>query len=354
MDIGQMKHKEFGSDFYYPVDTEWTLADGEPSNFSTVAYELYFSGRSALYHLLKQGIATQAWKEVYLPSYYCHEVYRFIKTLPIVVQYYSYNPILPNTINWSEIPDRSDTVFVNTSFFGMKTLDVSSLQEAMVIEDLTHNLALIEFSVAPYCFGSLRKELPVGVGGFCFSPKGFELPKAELNIKADAVAAMKIDAMRKKLAYLKGEDADKDSYRALFSEAEHQFEQSVTQAGMPALAKQQLFTLDVKAILARKADNLAHAMEVVKEVDEIKLFEFDGTAPSFGLVFQCESGAVRDALRGYLIQNQVFPAVLWPDQNVALDRHLEDTLLFIHVDFRYTPEDISEITTMITRYFAHA
>jgi len=354
MDIGRMRNKEYGSDFYYPVAPQWSFDSHNDSYFASSNMALFFSGRSALYHLLVQGIAELGWKEVYLPSYYCHEVYRFVKALAIEVHYYQYNPAFDTTLNESSIPDRANCVLVNTSFFGMKTADASHLKHAIIIEDLTHNLVACETSEAHYCFGSLRKELPIGVGGFCYSPRGLTLPEGISNAEADATADIKVGAMRQKEAYLNGSNLDKAAYLNEFAKGESQFEADFTQAAMPDIAMHQLFSLDINAILEQKRKNLQQAMKALAHLDEITFLGSDNNRPTFGLVFQCKSPDVRNALRTDLIQNNLFPAILWPDQTEERDRLLAETLLFIHTDFRYDAKEISEITKMIISYFANA
>lgn len=354
MDIGRMRIKEYGSDFYYPVAPQWSLDSPNNSFFASANVALFFSGRSALYHLLAQGMNQLGWKEVYLPSYYCHEVYRFIETLPLSVHYYHCNPAFKIALELNNIPDQAHIVLVNTSFFGMKTADASYLKHTIVIEDLTHKLTACETSEAHYCFGSLRKELPVGVGGFCYSPRGLELPQGVSNPAADKLAELKIDAMRQKEAYLNGAINDKNTYLNQFAEGESQFEADFTQAAMPEIAKDQLFSLDIKGILEQKRQNLQQARAALSQLDEIKFLGSDDNRPTFGMVVQCKTAEVRNAFRAYLIQHNLFPAILWPDQLEERDRMLEETLLYIHTDFRYDAKDISEITKMIISYFDHA
>jgi len=354
MDIGRMRNKEYGSDFYYPVAPQWSLDSSNDSFFASSEIALFFSGRSALYHLLVQGIAKQMWKHLYLPSYYCHEVYRFVKELPIEIHYFHFNPASDAQLDRNSIPDRTDTVLVNTSFFGMKTADASFFENTIVVEDLTHKIKACGSSNAHYCFGSLRKELPVGVGGFCYSPQALEIPMGVANSEAHKLAELKIEAMRQKQAYLNGSSEDKTTYLEQFAKGESQFEAIYTQATMPEIAKRQLFSLDIDKLLVQKEKNLLQAMDELVHLDRIIVFGSVNNLPTLGLVLQCESTDVRNALRTHLIQNNIYPAILWPDQTEEQDRLLEHTLLFIHTDFRYDAKDISEITKTIISYFANA
>jgi hypothetical protein len=59
--------------------------------------------------------------------------------------------------------------YVVTGTGGVKKLDTSFLKKSVIIDDLTHNLLSFNESNADYCFASLRKQIPIAVGGFCLS-----------------------------------------------------------------------------------------------------------------------------------------------------------------------------------------
>lgn len=46
--------------------------------------------------------------------------------------------------------------------------------------------------------------------------------------------------------------------------------------------------------------------------------------------------------------------VLWPNQLNITDEEIEQTLLFLHIDFRYSTEDVTYIVNQINQYFLHA
>jgi hypothetical protein len=75
-----MINKEFGSDFHWLEIGDFRKANPE-EDFVNSLGQLFFSGRAALYHLLKMGIIQKGWKKIYVPTYYCHEVYKYIQDL---------------------------------------------------------------------------------------------------------------------------------------------------------------------------------------------------------------------------------------------------------------------------------
>jgi len=341
--------KEYGSDFHYNADSEWYLKDASNSLMNNNDFSLFFSGRSALANLLDQGIKESGWKQVFIPSYYCHEVVHFIERLPIKINYYDYNPLLDSPTKQLDIQDVESNVIINVSFFGLKGLDLSFLK-VIIVDDLTHDILGYENSNASYCFGSLRKELPVPVGGFCYSPKGYNLPNASHNLAAEEVAIQKLSAMLLKKQYLEGTFADKDLFRSLFIESENAFELKFTNSSIPEVAKSILFQLDINKILEAKKNNVKTALELLKDIADVK-FNNGNSDCSFGLLVECNSKQQRDALKLFLISRKIFPAILWPNQLLARDKAIEDQLLFLHMDYRYTINDIEIITKAIKDQF---
>lgn len=338
--------KEFGSDFEYATNEEFLLKDVTTSYFDTPNFTLFFSGRVALYHLLAQGIEELHWKHVFLPSFYCHEVIHFISSLNINVSYYEFNPFLDGTDKKLLVADLKGNVIVNVSFFGVSKLDLDYYENTIIIDDYTHDLLGIKDSTASYCFGSLRKELPVPVGGFCFSPKKLRLPEAPSNSLADAIAVRKLTAMYLKSEYLKGKFSDKEYYRSLYSSAEEQFENDATKAGFPDVAKALLFKLDFEKILLQKKKNLKIVHEQLAPFSQV----FKKDCCGFGLLLLCDDDHQKNELKSILINNAIFPATLWPNQLEALDIDIEKRMLFIHLDYRYNEQEVLHIATIIQRF----
>lgn len=348
-----MNRKEYGSNFHYPIDEQWYLSDPKMSFFGeNSAASLFVSGRSALYHLLEMGIEEEAWKRVYLPSYYCHEVSSFIKDLPIDVQFYPFDPTQDSRIDPAVVPDESDVVLVVVSFFGMPEADTSSHTNVTVVADLSHALTRMHYSEAHYCFGSLRKELPVPLGGFCYSPKKLKLPTAEHTMLAVSVSLQKEDVMLQLGSYLRGETEEKNLCRALFAQTEQDLEKTEMRAALPENSSIWLRQLHMEAILYRKQQNLHYLIQELKEVLGSRIVQNSGNYPSFGLLLRCHSKLERDALKFKLVESKIFPAILWPDQTQPEDMALMDQLLFIHADFRYDSNSLAYVVQVLKDFYS--
>lgn len=345
-----MTNKEYGSDFHYCSERNWNLTDDQQSFFDKENFALFFSGRAALYNLLKQGISENGWENIYFPSYYCHEVVHFLKDLQVKLHYYEFNPFLDSEEKIISIKDESNNVIINVSFFGLKKITKRIFYKATIIDDLTHDILSLSDSKADYCFGSLRKELPLPVGGFCFSPKLKKIPKASTNIQAQNTAVQKLTGMFLKQQYIDGKINDKTSFRSFFAEAEKNFEAQFTRTALPEIIVPLLFKFNILLILETKKRNIELALFLLNDTSRCK-FNFEKKQTGFGLTIECLSSIEQNNLKEYLIEKNIFPAILWPNQVFSKDIESSKKMLFVHMDYRYSELDIKYITSVINQYF---
>lgn len=336
-----MINKEYGSDFHYFNEVHTPKISFFDENFS-----FFFSGRVALYNLLESGINKHGWKKVGFPSYYCHEVVEYCKKLSIEVEYYSYNPLSDILPDWD---DAIESVFINVDFFGIKKLDMGFLKNSIIIDDLTHNLLSVSKSEAHYCFGSLRKQLPIATGGFVYSKaENFE-SHIDSNQFADDTALKKLTGMFLKSEYLKGLFSQKDIYRTMLSEAEENFKSYKTNAKLPEIILAQLLPLSPENLISKTYRNIQNIKKLIFPSEKVRLLQSSENT-EMGLVFVCENNDIRNQFKSYLIENKIFPAILWPEQFNISEIHLQNTILFIHADFRYESIDIEFMANVINKF----
>ncbi|WP_336958346.1 hypothetical protein [Chryseobacterium contaminans] len=334
-------NKEFGSDFHFIYSEKKQSKFLNQSNLT-----LFFSGRVAIYNLLKFGISKYGWKKVGFPSYYCHEVVTFCKDLDAEITLYEYNPLEDSEILWDDNPG---SVIINVNFFGIKKANLAFLKNTIIIEDVTHDLLSCNRSSADYYFGSLRKQIPIGAGGFCILKEG-ESFSDDLEITQTAVQTYhkKLAAMLLKTEYLGDKLEYNDLYRRYYQEAEHMFENHATDSLLPDQAITQLYTYSIEDIIAATKANIALGIEVLQPSEQ---FQIANNNNGFCLVLYCKNQEIRNQLREYLINNKIFPAILWPDQIFEKDKSLQNRILCIHMDFRYSSEEIKYIANKINRFF---
>jgi len=338
-----MKRNEYGSDFHYDLDSKITLEPGRESLFINNDFALFFSGRSALKALVSKGIEVEKWKKIFFPSYYCHEVVNFIRELPLEVDYYEYSPFLDATDKVLDVSDQQGNVIVNVDFFGLKKLELAHYKAATIIDDLTHNITGFSTSTASYCFASLRKELPIPCGGYCYSPLGYELPSGQFDVQSEEIAVKKLTAMYLKNLYLNGKFDSKDDFRNLFAEAEQEFSTDKGNVALPKTSEAVLSLLSVEKILEAKHRNIQIALHELSSCEEIEFNLGTGKNNSLGLLLRFKNELQRNACRDYLVAESIFPAVLWPHQKRERDILTEKLVLFIHLDYRYNKEQVDKI-----------
>lgn len=348
-----MIREEFGSDFHYVLSEKWRNLDAVNSFFDKKDYSLHFSGRSALYSILKSGIEEFGWKTIAVPSYYCHEVYSFIEKLPIRIQYYEITPFFDRAVSLKNWEDTDQTAILIVDYFGLGKPNIENIEESVIIEDLTHNLGEIKNSNAHYCFGSLRKVLPLPVGGFSYSPKKLNLEVPLQNLKAEDIAVKKIVGMYLKKMYIEQNFHEKDTFRTLFAESEHDFEESFTYGALPKIVNELLRTLRVNEIVLKKRDNLRFAKQLLKPTEIFQVISNNNNS-EFALILKFNDCEKRDSMKHFLIEERIYPIVLWPDQKSEANRNFQDSILFIHFDFRYNNNQIEHIISKINQYTNNA
>ena len=77
----------------------------------------------------------------------------------------------------------------------------------------------------------------------------------------------------------------------------------------------------------------------------------DESCTSFSLVLKLRNKEERDKLRMQMIENQIYPAVLWNVPESISDEIVEfsQTMLSVHCDGRYTLSDIQFLTNKLER-----
>lgn len=339
---------EYGSDFHLPLNDQWYLSKPENSFFNFGNFKFFASGRAALYAILRYEQATNGIDTLYLPSYYCHEVDEFIAKLSIDIHYYPCNPLQDAQKALEQIPNDRSVAVVTTSYFGIPAGEVGE-SDTLWIEDLTHSLAAIKESNATYVFGSLRKELPMPLGGFAYSTVK-ELPVTASNSVIENLWEGKAKAMKLKGKYLKGEDIDKAHFRALFASLEVALSKQDSDGGLTREGIDFLRKLDCEAIFQQKQKNINHLKTAInRELLQQHGIQLVGNA-SFALTLKFQQQKERDQFKKHLIDRNLFPAILWPAQKQEPDKQLEDRLLMLHVDFRYESKDIEAMASIINEY----
>lgn len=312
------------------------------SSASSVSWndcELYLSGRYAILDLVLYKKTYEGLTELYVPSYYCHDVTRLIES-QIDVKFYECSPI--SIVDLSLFPRNATVILVEYMGNKVRTIGDNSLK---VIIDKTHNpLSKFSYSFIPeFQFGSLRKIFPTGEGGFLF-PKLYLSQKKASSINEDSLKSLK-RAMHLKKVYLHGGDIDKKGFLKEFNAFEELLNNTTDIYNISEETLALLSILDVDTLHNHKKKNLDFLYSYYENSTVIQIFK-NNTYFSFFVLLEDYA-----YFRSKLIDNNVYPIVLWP--NYEGDIHLINgyVLVSLHADFRYDLQDVKKLTNILDGIF---
>lgn len=341
--------KEFGSDFHY-IDT----CNSGRAHLTNVfnGATLLADGRQCIVVLVRQ----YDWKRIWMPDYFCYEVIDTIKEQTgVKVMFYEDNPLHEGQVE--NLPFKEGDVLLRMNFFGLRDKRSNKNITCQVIEDHTHDpfghWAL--YSDADWCISSIRKILPLPEGGMMWSPKGHQL-KIKLNSSEEneKIAAIRWEGMEMKSRYLKNEDVSKDEFRRHYTETEEWFDHAE-----PALLDERSKTvvskqLDINLWQGAKRKNWTLLQRLVNSKACKVLKPEDDTCTMFSLVLLFDTKETRDKVRKHLIEECVYPAILWAVPESASENavNFSERMLSVHCDGRYSEDDIQQLASILTKAIA--
>lgn len=344
---------EFGSEFHWPDRSKWPH-ESPASPILPDDAQLYGSGRDALRALLEWGKLERGWRRVWFPSYFCADVIPAIAACMEEIASYEDSPLDPDPLVPPGVNTGSDAVIVLNPFGlrGPHSFDAV----ADVIEDHSHDPwgPWVRESRASWCFASLRKTLPIPDGGALWSPAGHDVPVAgPATDERKAASHMKLSAMALKTAYLSGGGVDKERFRSLQIEGERRIAAGPI-SGATELATEMLRSLPYESWRAARKTNWEFLASALRGEEGLRILEpHDEGACPFSVVLDLGARDVRDRVRGLLIDESIYTAVLWPlDEGPQNDltraaAELSHRLLSVPCDFRYARDDMSRVARSI-------
>ena len=305
----------------------------------------YISGRSALQAIIKENPSI---KSVAMPAWCCDSMIKPFLYAGMEVIFY---PVYFDRELVQEISFDSDVLFLMDYFgYSASTPDLSSYK-GIVIRDVTHSIFSSSYTDADYYFGSLRKWCGIWTGGYAWTADGHELPMEHSDDYGYAFLRQR--AMELKNSYIngyvdrKGNTVTDKGYLKVFEAAEECLEK----VGIgPAEYRDMCMAndLDVEFIKTRRRENakvLREAFHGWLIFPEMK----DTDCPMFVPILV--PNGKRDALRRYLISNEIYCPIHWSVSEYH--RHDERTEkiykneLSLVCDQRYTAEDMHKVVETI-------
>jgi len=258
-----------------------------------------------------------------------------------------------------ELPDarQGDAVLI-LNYFGLRApVEVAPRDGIEVIEDHSHDPASpwAMVSTADFCVASLRKTLPLPEGGVLWSPRQHPLPAdPEVTDQRRLALASKLQAMILKAMYLEGEPVEKSVFRMLSLKGEHELDVPSI-AGMSELTRTVLRAFPSASWRQARAANHAVLADRLAPLGWARLLHpVTGAGVPLSAVVMMDTAQRREAVRSRLIEERVYPSVLWSLEDPVLrvgHRALELSrrVLSIHCDGRYTTRDMERIAELVVK-----
>lgn len=335
---------EFGSDFHYIGSYSSKRAHLTDVFRNAI---LLADGRQCIVALIRQN----GWRRIWMPDYFCYEVIETIKEQTgIVVAFYEDNPLFEGRIG--DLPFKEGDVLLRMNYFGMRDIKSNNDIPIPVIEDHSHDpfghWAL--YSDANWCISSIRKTLPLPEGGMMWSPNGHTMPDvAPSDEENERIASTRWEGMEMKARYLQGETVCKDEFRKRYTETEEWFDQAeptlIDERTKKFICKQ----FDLNLWLGAKRRNWSLLNKLVS-LDNCTVIKPEHESCNvFSFVILLGDKAKRDKVRKSLIDNSVYPAILWnvPETASAGSKMVSERMLSIHCDGRYNEEDIRQLASIL-------
>lgn len=325
-------------------------------------YELFATARSVLFSIHHLLTSHQRRLQLHLPSFFCMETTAQLQTV-FDICWYRDLPTEP-TPDFNTLCPAPGDVVLAVNLFGIRIGSpwrdwLYHHQDITLIEDHTHDPFSLwaQQSTAHYAMASLRKTLPIPDGAIIWSPQTLELPKPYSSESFGA--AQKLTAMLLKQAYLNGAKISKDAYRLLQIQGEKQLGDEIN-AAASSFTINILQCLNISELRKKREDNIRKFLQLI--LTEIHhgwkpLFtSWSSETVPFNSILVCKSYEIREALRKFLISQNIFPAVHWEQSSAGISSkdfsaiELSNRILTIPTDHRYSDKDIIQIVEKISEF----
>jgi hypothetical protein len=295
-----------------------------PPNKVNVTY--FNSGRAAFAYLLSDVISV---KKIYLPTFICWSLVNVMEKLypAIKVEFYNVNRKLE--CNYPAIINEEEAlVFIH--YFGHENTGQLPINKGIILEDMSHAYLSSIFLKGDYIFGSLRKLIKVGDGGFI---NGFYNPIYEPSRKLDT--------------WLRYEAKDWRDVR----EAENMMDREITVSDMSSQSLAVILQSNIDLIKNARTSNNVFLDTVFPVGTALLKFRINECPMVHNRLFN--STEERDSLRTFLASKGIFTSIHWPthrrvieeDRNVDITDTLwlEQRLLSIPISEDYNLNDMEFI-----------
>ncbi len=310
-------------------------------------FEIFYTGRHAIKQLLTKLLEENTIRHIWLPDYYCQHVTSWLKVNFNNIKTYAIDPFNVNEpVDIESFTSNEDIVMLN-NFWGVYEYQIPNTKKrAIYIEDHSHGWLSKPCinSNADFCFASLRKTLPIPLGGILWKPNG---EKISFRIKSSTDESFikiwdKINhAMTLKHEYISKPKENNKNYLTIIGETEQFLHTQYKIIQVHKLHYDFIAKYLYKDYNSIKKENFNTIINKIAKNSKFKIIQ-NSEHITFGLELIFKNRVSFVSLKSHLIKNNIFPSELWPGNNLEKEYKY---LLNIHIDYRYN------IKTM--EYIAH-
>ncbi len=371
--------QEYGSEFFLPP-ADW-LEETEPPPpshppaWAAMDHRLLSSGRGAISLILDSIEDTR--KIALLPAYTCGSVCLPFQTHGYHIYFYDiHQDFSPDTADFMRMLEVCPSVFVHMGYFGIAStrlppplLAAAKQTDAVIIEDITHTVFCrdVDHTGSHYLAASLRKWMGMPSGGAAVAMDGNPLAPAPL-VPHHAFYEPRHAAMRLKSCYLLGSarlgdvpspQSRNPGYLQMFTQADAVVWQDPAPYAIDPLSARLWAHVDSEAIIMARRRNFARLLSHLHPTPAAELFFCNLQPQDSPLFFPLHINNDRRKLQRLLAEHRVYCPAHWSTPALAfleaeeLDagfsgaKDIEDHILSLPCDQRYTPEDMDQIIAIL-------
>lgn len=318
-------------------------------------HELFYAGRYALKYIFQHICEKYKVSNIWLPIYYCPLIKKWLENEFSTIRYYEINPFDVNEqLDWS-LFSSNDLVLVQ-NYWGLKKVIYPKGKRPIIVEDHSHGWltqGCLE-SRADFCIASLRKTIPIPLGGIAWKPKkslsNLPFPKVAPTMDTISKSSMNISwELIEKAMDLKSKansHEEKTEFLSTYMNGELYLGENFDIIPVATEHAQIIKSLLLKNVNSFKNKNLAYLNRKLGPVKGYQRLPYKEGTP-FGLLFIFKEREALDQFKKHLIGKSIYPAELWNNNPI---KYTHKYLLNIHVDFRYSPNDLDYIADSINEW----
>lgn len=337
---------------FFNFENDLFLKKIDHSNFLQ-HYQLFYTGRQALKYIFNAVGNKVNSKTIWLPEYYCQHVTHWLKQNFNNISFYEVDPFnFDKPTDIESFCSPNDIVLLN-NFWGLSNYHIPNKKNrAIYIEDHSHGWLSDSciHSEADYCIASLRKSLPIPLGGILWSKVPLEKPLQYFT--KDNTLYKVWDSIEKAMLLKTSMNSESTSdiqindYLSLVYEAEEILHENHNIVELKTNHKDYIEKFLTYNYLSIKEKHLNFLLENLKKTTTFKVLQYKNQ-PTFGLELLFNSENQFSNFKSYLIKNKIFPSFLWPNNPAKFKNTL---LLNLHIDYRYSNLDLKYISDIINAY----